>query len=66
VSLHGQAPKAFIEIKKRIVSVVVMRLPNFFKILEVACDAFKIGIGGVLVQEGHPVAYFSEKLNETK
>jgi hypothetical protein len=25
-----------------------------------------IGIGGVLHQECHPIAYFSEKLNEAK
>ena len=66
--LHGQVfrLKHFIEIKKRMVSALVMRLPDFSKIFEVTCDASGIGIGGVLAQEGHLVAYFSKKLNETK
>jgi len=33
------AAKAFVEIKARIVGAPVMRLPDFFKIFEVACDA---------------------------
>ena len=60
------ATKAFVEIKKRMVSVPVMRLPDFSKVFEVACDTSGIRIGGLLTQEGHPVAYFSEKLNDTR
>jgi len=30
--------KAFVEIKKRIVSVLVMSLPDFSKVFEVVCD----------------------------
>jgi len=42
----------------------VMRLPDFLKAFEVTCDVSGLAIGGVLSHENHPVAYFSEKLND--
>ena len=32
------------------------------KTFEIECDASNIGIGDVVLQEGHPITYFSEKL----
>ena len=45
---------------------LIMRLSDFTKAFEITCDALGIGVGGVLSQEKHPVAYFSEKLNDTR
>ena len=58
--------KAFSEIKKWMGQALVLKLSDFSKIFEVACDASHVGIGGVLSQEGHPIAFFSEKLNNTR
>jgi hypothetical protein len=41
----------------------LLQLPDFRKTFELECDASWIGIGGRLLQEGKPVAYFSEKLS---
>ena len=60
------AAKAFQEIKERMTEALVMRLLDFTKVFEITCDASDVGIGGVLSQEKHHVAYFSEKLNDAR
>ena len=54
--------KTFKEVKKLMTEAPIMRVPDFSKVFEVTCDASGLAIGGVLNQENHPVAYFSEKL----
>jgi hypothetical protein len=41
----------------------LLQLPDFSKTFEIECDASGIRIGGVLLQEGKPIAHFSEKLS---
>ncbi|KAK1628064.1 hypothetical protein QYE76_002379, partial [Lolium multiflorum] len=55
--------KAFDELKKRLTEAPLLALPDFSKTFEIECDASGLGIGGVLMQNGKPVAYYSEKLD---
>jgi hypothetical protein len=41
----------------------LLQLTDFDKTFELECDSSRIGIGGVLLQEGKPIAYFSENLS---
>ena len=60
------AAKALSKIKKRMGQAPVLKLPDFSKFFEVVYDASHVVIEGVLSQEGHPITFFSEKLNDTR
>jgi hypothetical protein len=54
---------AFNILKDKLTHAPLLQLPDFSKTFELECDASGIGLGGVLLQERKPVAYFSEKLS---
>ena len=52
--------------KETVEEAPILALPNFKKVFTIVCDASNRAIGEVLIQEGKPIAFFSENLNEAK
>jgi hypothetical protein len=58
--------EAFETMKGILVKMHVLKLPDFDKDFEIHSNAFDFVIGGVVVQDGRPVAFESKKLSETE
>ena len=63
--------QSFDKLKAVLISVPVLKAPNFNCRFKLAVDASDIGAGSVLLQEGengidHPVCYFSKKFNKSQ
>ena len=54
--------ESFLELKKRLTTAPILILPNPEEPFVVYCDASKMGLGGVLMQNGKVVAYASRQL----
>ncbi|KAE8677972.1 hypothetical protein F3Y22_tig00111463pilonHSYRG00069 [Hibiscus syriacus] len=61
-----QYQKVFDDLKEEMSQEPILALPDFTKPFEVHTDASDFAIGGVLMQEGHPIAFESHNLNDTE
>ena len=60
------AENAFIRLKNALSTTPVLALPDFTNSFFEETDASNLGIGAVLVQQGRPIAYYSQGLPKTK
>jgi hypothetical protein len=54
-----EATAAFTALKAAVTSAPVLGMPDFAKPFIVECDASSHGFGAVLIQDGHPIAFYS-------
>ena len=55
---------SFEELKKRLTTAPVLAMPDIHKSFDIYCDASHQGLGCVLMQEGHVIAYASRQLRK--
>ena len=58
-SWNEETTAAFAVLKATVTSAPILAMPDFTKLFIVECGASSHGFGVVLIQDGHPVAFFS-------
>ncbi|KAK1684539.1 hypothetical protein QYE76_045387 [Lolium multiflorum] len=56
--------ESFQQLKSRLASAPILIMPDITKPFDVYCDASKIGLGCVLMQEGKVISYLSRQLKQ--
>ncbi|CAL2252512.1 unnamed protein product [Prunus armeniaca] len=60
---NHEADTAFAALKNALSSTPVLQLPDFSKQFTIECDASQGGLGAVLPQDDHPIAFLSKPLS---
>ncbi|VFR00833.1 unnamed protein product [Cuscuta campestris] len=58
----ANADTSFAALKTAMTTTLVLRLPDFNQVFYLETDASNSGVSAVLLQHGHPLAFFSKKL----
>ncbi|KAK1608777.1 hypothetical protein QYE76_032450 [Lolium multiflorum] len=56
--------ESFQKLKARLTTTPILIMPDITKPFDVYCDAYKIGLGCVLMQEGKVISYLSRQLKQ--
>lgn len=57
---NEDAVRAFEELKQKLLSPPVLRMPDFNMAFTIECDASANGVGAVFLKDGHPIAFSSQ------
>jgi hypothetical protein len=61
-----EAQKCFEDLKNIMSTTPLLATPDFSKPFIIECDASGFGIGAILMQYGHPIAFESRKFNQAR